>query len=571
MRYNRIMRRLAEVLEAISGTTSKITKRDLVADYLKTLTDEELRIACTYLTGSPFPAGDGRALNVGWSAIVEALLDVSGANGEALDQAYLRHGDLGAAAYDLLHQRRRAPLFRTPMTLPAVDAAFTRMAGATGKGSRQVKIDGMRTLLSDTDPLEAKYLVRIITSDLRVGLKEGLLEEAIAKAFDVPVTTVRRANMLVSDIGMVAVMARHGTLDQATLTLFRPFHFMLAETVFTPEEAFALTRADGDRPESLLVEDKYDGIRAQVHHDGTRLAIYSRTLDEITPSFPELHGDLRALGHRYILDGEIIAWRDNKAIPFSALQQRLRRKDPSDLVGTVPVVMFAFDLLYLDGEVLMDRPLHERQKALRSFPLGGTVQSALWTIADNPEQLASRFREARDRGNEGLVIKRPTSKYQPGRRGRQWVKLKEELATLDVVVVAAEHGHGKRASVLSDVTFAVRSGDALVTIGKAYSGLTDVEILELTRWFQQHTTKDLGRVKFVEPKIVLEVAFDAVTRSDRHESGYALRFPRIKRIRDDKTVDEINTLEDVKRIFEHQGESRGGLSPKLAKSAKGER
>jgi len=561
------MRRLAEVLEAISGTTSKLAKRDLVADYLRTLTDEELRIACTYLTGSPFPAGDGRALNVGWSAIVEVLFDVSGATSEALDQSYLRHGDLGAAAYDLLQHKHRTPLFRTPLTLPAVDAAFTRMAAATGTGSRQVKLDLLRALFTDADPLEAKYLIRIITSDLRVGLKEGLLEEAIAKAFDVPVAAVRRANMLVSDIGTVAVMARHGTLEQVTLTLFRPFHFMLAETVFTPEEAFGLSRADGDRPESLIVEDKYDGIRAQVHYDGTRLAIYSRTLDEITPSFPELHGALRALGRGYILDGEIIAWKDGKAIPFSALQQRLRRKDPSGLMNTVPVVMFAFDLLYLDGEVLMDRPLVQRQEALRSLPLRGAVQSAKWTVADNPEQLGFRFREARDRGNEGLVIKRLTSRYQPGRRGRQWVKLKEELATLDVVVVAAEHGHGKRASVLSDVTFAVRDGEALVTIGKAYSGLTDVEILELTRWFQQHTTKDLGRVKLVEPKIALEVAFDAVTRSNRHESGYALRFPRIKRIRDDKTVEEINTLDDVKRIFEHQGESRGGSSPKLARSA----
>ncbi|HET6781706.1 MAG TPA: ATP-dependent DNA ligase [bacterium] len=561
------MRRLAEVLEAISGTTSKLAKRDLVADYLKTLTDEELRIACTYLTGSSFPAGDARALNVGWSAIVEALLDVSGASGDALDPAYLRHGDLGAAAFDLLQQRRRPMLFRTPLALPAVDAAFTRMAGATGKGSRQVKIDGMRTLLSNAEPLEAKYLIRIITSDLRVGLKEGLLEEAIAKAFDMPVPTVRRANMLVSDVGMVAMMARHGTLDQATLALFRPFHFMLAETVFSPEEAFAsLDPADGAARSSLFVEDKYDGIRAQVHHDGTRLAIYSRTLDEITPSFPELHADLRALGHQYILDGEIIAWKDGKAIPFSALQQRLRRKDPSDLISSVPVVMFAFDLLLLDGEVLMDRPLSERRQAIGGLRLGSVVQPALWTVAESPAELASRFRESRDRGNEGLVIKRPTSRYQPGRRGRQWVKLKEELATLDVVVVAAEHGHGKRASVLSDVTFAVRNGEALVTIGRAYSGLTDVEILDLTRWFQEHTTKDLGRVKLVEPKIVLEVAFDAVTRSDRHESGYALRFPRIKRIRDDKRVEEINTLDDAKRIFEHQGESRGGGSPKLARS-----
>lgn len=557
------MRRLAEVLEAISGTTGKLAKRDFVADYLKTLTDDELRIACTYMTGSPFPAGDGRALNVGWSAIVEALLDVSGATDEAVDQSYLRHGDLGAVAYELLQQKRHAPLSRTPHRLQAVDAAFTRMAASAGKGSRQVKLDGMRALLADADPLEAKYLIRIITSDLRVGLKEGLLEEAIARAFDAPVEAVRRANMLVSDVGMVAVMARHGTLDAATLTLFRPFHFMLAETVFSPEEPFEpLGRGEGDggRPTSLFVEDKYDGIRAQVHYDGTRLAIYSRTLDEITPSFPELHGELRALGARYILDGEIIAWKDEKAIPFSALQQRLRRKDPTDLMASVPVVMFGFDLLLLDGDIWMDRSLEERRERLQSLRFGRAVQPAWWTVATEPQQLATRFREARDRGNEGLVIKRPESRYQPGKRGRQWVKLKEELATLDVVVVAAEHGHGKRANVLSDVTFAVRNGDRLVTIGKAYSGLTDVEISDLTEWFRQHTIADRGRVKIVEPKIVLEVAFDAVTRSDRHQSGYALRFPRIKRIRDDKTVEEINTLEDVQRIFEHQGQSRGGSS-----------
>ncbi len=564
------MRALAEVLEAVSGTTGKIAKRDLVADYLKTLTDDELRIACTYMTGSPFPAGDGRALNVGWSAIVDALRAVGGATDEALDQSYLRHGDLGAVAYELLQQKQHTPPFEAPLTLTAVDAAFTRMAASAGKGSRQAKLEGMRALFADASPLEAKYLIRIITSDLRIGLKEGLLEEAIAKAFEVPVAAVRRGNMLVSDIGVVAAMARHGTLDAATLTLFRPFHFMLADTVLAPEEAFEpIGRGEGDggRPTSLFVEDKYDGIRAQVHYDGTELAIYSRTLDEITHSFPELHDELRALGRRYILDGEIIAWKDGTAIPFSALQQRLRRKDPTDLMASVPVVMFGFDLLMLDGEILMDRPLAERREMLRRLRFDRTVLPALWTVATEPGQLDVRFRDARDRGNEGLVIKRPESTYQPGRRGRQWVKLKEELATLDVVVVAAEHGHGKRASVLSDVTFAVRDGEALVTIGKAYSGLTDPEIAGLTGWFRAHTITDRGRVKLVEPKIVLEVAFDAVTRSDRHESGYALRFPRIKRIRDDKTVEEINTLQDVQRIFEYQGQSRGGSSPRLVRTA----
>lgn len=556
------MRALAEVLEAVSGTTGKIAKRDLVADYLATLTDDELRIACTYMTGSPFPAGDGRALNVGWSAIVDALRAVGGATDEAMDQSYLRHGDLGAVAYELLQQKQHTPLFEAALTLPAVDAAFTQMAASAGKGSRQAKLEGMRALFADANPLEVKYLIRIITSDLRIGLKEGLLEEAIAKAFEVPVNSVRRANMLVSDIGMVAAMARHGTLGAATLTLFRPFHFMLADTVFTPEEAF-----EPIGPTSLFVEDKYDGIRAQVHYDGTELAIYSRTLDEITLSFPELHDELRALGRRFILDGEIIAWKDGTAIPFSALQQRLRRKDPTDLMASVPVVMFGFDLLMLDGEILMDRPLAERREMLRSLRFGRTVLPALWTVATEPGQLAVRFRDARDRGNEGLVIKRPESTYQPGRRGRQWVKLKEELATLDVVVVAAEHGHGKRAGVLSDVTFAVRDGETLVTIGKAYSGLTDPEIAGLTGWFRAHTITDRGRVKLVEPKIVLEVAFDAVTRSDRHESGYALRFPRIKRIRDDKTVEDINTLQDVQRIFEYQGQSRGGSSPRLVRTA----
>ncbi len=563
------MRRLADVLEAVSGTTSKLQKIDLLAAYLQTLIDDELRIACTYLTGAPFPAGDGRALNVGWSALADALLDVSGAGPDALDQSYSRHGDLGSVAGELLARKVRAPLFPQALTLTVVDEIFARLAASAGKGSRQVKLEAMRSLFENADPPEAKYLVRIITSDMRVGLKEGLLEEAIAKAFARSLEDVRRANMLISDIGAVAVLARHGRLTEARLQLFRPFRFMLADTIFTAAEAFEPVRGDGNgggAPPSLLVEDKYDGVRAQVHYDGTRLVIFSRTLDEITPSFPELHGDLRALAGRYILDGEIVAWRDGRAIPFTQLQQRLRRKDPTDLMADVPVVLFAFDLLHLDGDDLLDLPLADRQRRLRVLRFGISLQPANSTVAVAPEDLDVRFREARARGNEGLVIKRPDARYQPGKRGRQWVKLKEELATLDVVVVAAEQGHGKRAGVLSDVTFAVKDGDRLAPVGKAYSGLTDAEIASLTQWFREHTLVDRGRVKVVEPKIVLEVAFDAVTRSPRHPSGYALRFPRIKRIRDDKTPDEINVLEDVARIFAYQGASRGGSSPKLAAS-----
>jgi DNA ligase-1 len=554
------MRGLAAALEAVGATSGKLQKIEHLAAYLRALDDDDLRIACTYLTGATFPAGDARALHVGGAALVQALLEVSGQPETALHQRYLRHGDLGSVAFDLLQQKAAAALFAAPLTLRGVHETFTRMAGSMGGGSRLVKLEGLRTLLTDAEPLEAKYLIRIITSDLRVGLKEGLLEEAVARAFDRPLESVRRANMLISDIGEVAVLARTDRLADAHLRLFRPFRFMLADTIFTPEEAFSARLPDAP---PLIVEEKYDGIRAQTHRDGERLAIFTRTLDEITPSFPELHGALRALGAGYILDGEIVAWRNDAAIPFTQLQQRLRRKDPGALMDEIPVVMFVFDLLQLNGIDLLDRPLAERRETLRRLRFGGPVQLAYATPASRPDELARRFREARGRGNEGLVIKRPESRYQPGRRGSQWVKLKEELATLDVVVVAAEHGHGRRAGVLSDVTFAVRDGDRLTVVGKAYSGLTDQEIQHLTDWFRAHTVRDRGRVKIVEPAVVLEVAFDAVTRSDRHNSGYALRFPRIKRIRDDKTPDDVDTIEDVARIYEQQGTSRGGASPRL--------
>src|SRR3989442_7677722 len=260
----------------------------------------------------------------------------------------------------------------------------------------------MRSLFENADPLEAKYLVRIITSDMRVGLKEGLLEDAVAKAFGRALDDLCLPNVLISDIGAVAVLERHGRVGDAGRQLFSPFRFMLADTIFTPAEAFAPVRGDGDGggpPESLLVEDKYDGVRAQAHYDGTRLAIFSRTLDEITPSFPELHGDLRALAGHYIIDGEIVAWRDGRAIPFTQLQQRLRRKDPSELIAEVPVMLFAFDLLHVNGEDVLDVPLADRQRRLRALRLGASVQPADSTVGTTPHDLQGRFRHARARGN----------------------------------------------------------------------------------------------------------------------------------------------------------------------------
>jgi DNA ligase 1 len=339
------------------------------------------------------------------------------------------------------------------------------------------------------------------------------------------------------------------------------------------------------------VEDKYDGIRAQAHIGGKedpRVRIFSRTLDEINRSFPELPPALQAFPEPVILDGEILAWNPEagQAKPFSELQKRLGRKTVSEeMVRAVPVIYMAFDILYAQGELTIERPLEERRKVLEHAfasvpPDGFTVEYAL--AAQNPqgqlvfepaiaagrgtprvilapaltansaEHLEEIFVAARQRGNEGLMVKDLTSPYAPGRRGKSWLKLKKELATLDVVVTAVEWGHGKRNKVLSDYTFAVRDGEELLNVGKAYSGLTDVEIAEMTQWFLEHTIQDEGYRRQVEPKIVLEVAFNNMMRSSRHASGFALRFPRILRIRTDKAEDEIDTLATVREIFARQ-------------------
>lgn len=538
---------LAALLEEIRGTSATSVKVALIARYLAGLADQDaLRWACTFLSGRPFPLGDPRRLMVGWAAIGDVLQGLTRASGDELQTVYLAHGDLGDSAADLLtrHPQPVPPVPRR-LTLRGVGEEFTAIATAQGASSRRIKMEALRALLLDAAPDEAKYLIKIMTSDMRVGAREGLLLPAIAAAFGRSPDAVRRVALLVADVGEVAVRARMGTLDQAALIVGRPFRFMLASPLESPAEAF-----DGAGP-TLLVEDKYDGIRVQVHHTGERLVMFSRTLDDVTSAFPELHAPLAALGSTFIVDGEVIAWKGTGPLGFGRLQQRLRRKVPGALLKEIPVVLIVFDLLYLNGQDLLPRPLTERRAALEALPLGPSVRLSTASVARTPEDLDIRFRQAREAGHEGIVMKRPDSPYEPGRRGRWWTKWKPGVATLDVVVVAAEYGHGKRAGVLSDYTFAVRDGARLATIGKAYSGLTDAEIARLTAWFLAHTVEDLGMMRLVEPRIVLEVAFDTITVSTRHDSGFALRFPRIVRIRDDKPPEEINTLDDVRTLHSH--------------------
>jgi len=550
----------ADVGESIAATPAKLEKVRLLAEYLRTLSSDQLPTVATYLTGRAFAQSDLRTLQVGWAVIYRALLAATKISDAEFHRIAASHGDLGKTAFQVLEGRTKPQSFSILESRDLLEELH-RAGGAIAKTGL------LQTRFAKLSAAEGQYVVKILTGDLRIGLREGLVEEAISRAFEAPLEQVKQANMLLGDIGTTALFAAQKKLDRAELSIFRPIKCMLAtpeptaEAIWErfvdqkPEGVVAAAVPIGSLPPetaaatTIFVEDKFDGIRAQLHRNFERAEIYSRDLRRITNQFPELAERARKFAVDLILDGEIVALEQGRKLTFFDLQKRLGRKaEDADLFATVsadvPVAFIAFDLLWLNGRSLLKAPLQERRELLRDLTLPPQFQIAEVFPANSAAEIEDRFQQARRRLNEGLMIKDPKSFYTPGARGMFWFKLKKELATLDVVVVGAEFGHGKRNKVLSDYTFAVRdemSGE-LLPIGKAYSGLTDVEIAELTEYFKQNTIVDHGRYREVKPEIVLEVAFNSIQPSTRHASGLALRFPRIKAIRRDKDVDAIDTL-----------------------------
>ncbi|HEU5125200.1 MAG TPA: ATP-dependent DNA ligase [Verrucomicrobiae bacterium] len=551
--------RFAQTCAAISATSGKLEKVRILAEYFRELKGDAVAIAATWFSGRPFGSSQNKVLQLGWAVLRDALSVVAGIDEGTFHHVYLKHSDLGETAFELLHDRAGD----ASLSLERVDEMFHKIHAARGPLAKRPLLIAT---LERCSALEGKFLVKIITGDLRIGLKEGLVEEAVASAFSKTAEEVRKTNLLLGDIGETAKLAAEGKLAGATLIPFRPIKFMLA----SPEETAAdiWERIQGRRedrengtddngnardlcPTAVWIEDKYDGVRCQLHKAGGRVALYSRDLKDITNTFPELAEAARRVAGDFILDGEIVAMNSDEVLPFSELQKRLgRREHDLFMREEVPIQFVAFDLLWADEKSYLNETLAERRRTLESLPLPAHVRRAQITEAKSVAQIEEAFTAARERGNEGLMIKDPTSVYSPGRRGLAWLKLKKALATLDCVVIGAEYGHGKRSKVLSDYTFAVRDDRTgeLKTIGKAYSGLTDAEIAQLTEHFLKQARRQHGRYFEVEPDTVLEIAFDKLQPSQRHNSGLAMRFPRIARIRTDKSVAEIDTLETARRL-----------------------
>lgn len=595
-----------DTCELIRLTPSKNKKVDLISGYISCLHEDSLHIAVLFLSGKTFPRGSSHNLNIGFRTIFQSLLEISNLNDADIRKIHLEHGDIGTIAEHAVSKKQVVTLFNQSesiggeqLTLSAVATQLKKIANLKGPRSNNDKKNILKALLIRCSPLEAKYLIKIISNEMRMGSYEGLVELAIAKAFDKAVGNVRDAMLASGDIANVALLSKRNSLNTVTIEPFVPMSFMLADVMFTASEIIEYF----EKP--LFCEYKYDGIRVQMHKFKNQCRLYSRNLEDISYAFPELvesalltrirkeerhqKKETQDIGEidgpddiDFILDGELIAFKNNKPLHFQELQKRLRRKNMTkDILSEIPIRYVVYDIMFYGKERVIKETLENRKNLLSLFLFKDSIIiNAQSDIIASADEVDSIFRKSKENGHEGLVIKDPSSQYHPGKRGRYWIKLKEELDTIDAVIVMAEYGHGKRAGTLSDYTLAVRdfgskpgidmvgpeSGDpiydGLKIIGKAYSGLSNKEIDYMTNKLRSLIIRDEGNRIVVKPEIVLEVSFDTIQKSNRHDGGYALRFPRVKNIRYDKELKDIDALEKIKSIYENQFHTKSKIEQK---------
>ncbi|MGQ9566137.1 MAG: ATP-dependent DNA ligase [Candidatus Bathyarchaeales archaeon] len=552
---------LAELCEKLETTKKRLAMVDYTSAFLQQLSAEEVEPAVSMLLGHAFPKWDQRVLEVSWATLSEILERLTDANWSVFREAFNKTGDVGAATKALLESSRikkQATLFvEKPLTILNVRKTFEAIAETSGRGSRERKERLLKTLLGAAKPLEAKYIIKILIGEMRTGFHEGLMEVTVSKAFNLPLRLVQHATMLTGDIGEVAAIAKtqgEEGVKKVGFRLFKPVKPMLAQTAKDTKEA--LKELGGE----AAFEYKLDGARIQVHKSGSVVKVFSRRLTDVTDSLPEIVEQVRneVKARDAILEGEVIAvGEDGNPMLFQHLMRRFRRvHEIEEMTKEIPVKLYLFDVLYVDDENLVSIPYTERRKKLAEVAPNILLTKQVITTEVG---VAEKFLEAAMReGHEGLVAKKLDSQYTPGIRGKRWFKIKPILEPLDLVIVAAEYGYGRRHGWLSDYYLAARDEESgkFLTVGKTFKGLTDEEIATMTGRLKELTLKDERRSVIVAPKIVVEVAYNEIQKSPKYECGMALRFARITRIRDDKTPDEADTIQKVREIYQKQFEKK---------------
>jgi len=559
-------RKLCELCEKLEATTKRLLMIDLVANLLKNLQPDEVEPAVSMILGRPFPKWDQRVLEVSWATLSGLIKRLTNVEWRDFRAAFSQTGDIGSATktvFEASKLRRQATLFEKPLSILEVRRTFETIAEMSGFGSRERKERLVETLLSQASPLEAKYIVKVMVGEMRTGFHEGLMEMAVAKAFDIPLEAVQTASMLTGDIGEIASIARakgKDTVSKLGFRVFRPIKPMMAQMAEDVSEA--LKEAGGP----MAFEYKLDGARIQIHKSGDEVRVYSRRLTDVTESLPEVVHLVRSQVKKSqaILEGEVIAVGADRSSPllFQHLMRRFRRVHEIDeMIKQIPIELQLFDVIYLDGESLVNTPYAERRKRLSEII--GDIKLTKQIITRSPDEAEEFLREALNNGHEGLVAKKLDSPYTLGIRGKRWFKIKHTLESLDLVIVAAEWGYGRRHNWLSDYYLAARDAETgkFMVVGKTFKGLTDKEIIDMTRRLQELTITEEPHRVVVVPKIVVEVAYNEVQKSPKYECGMALRFARITRIRDDKSPEDADTIQRVKEIYEKQYEKKAKFAP----------
>ncbi len=549
-------------MEQIQATTKKNEKVELFANFLRQLIDKELPLVCYYASGRAFSKISPLKIQMGWSSCQAVVNKLTKYNRSELSSFYRKNSDFGSMVEFALNKRKpqAQPLEsyfsvtkqEPKLTILMLNEFFTEIATISGKRAIETKKNRLLSFLQLTSPLEAKYVTRIITSDTRTGFREGLVLDSIVKAFNREKEEVEYAHMILSDIGKTAVRAKDSKINLFALKpeLFNPLKSMLAtkvETISKALEAFPL----------LICEPKIDGFRAQLHISKKECKLYSRNQEDITQGFPEIIDDVSIqVRHDYqntIIDGEVVAIVDGKPVFFQDLLTRvLRKQEVEESILKTPCYFYMFDITLSKGESLLNKPLLDRKKALNTIPTLKHLEIIRYKILSDETEIKNFFQQMIKRGFEGLMLKDPHSKYLAGKRGKNWLKLKTSLPTLDLVIIAAEWGHGRRTGWLSNYHLAARDKNNYQVIGKTFKGLTDSEFQYLTDLLNSIKTSAKSWGIAVKPQVVVEVEFDNIQQSSKYESGMALRFARIKRIRPDKSVEEIDTIKSVQQLYENQ-------------------
>lgn len=534
---------------------------ELASAFLRELNPEEVEPAVSMLVGRAFPKWDQRDLDVSWTTLSNILNQSTKADWSIFTEAFSKTGDVGAAAKAMVEHgktQRQSTLFgEARLTIMKVRQTMEAIAEATGQGSRERKERFLTILLGAASPLEVKYLVKILIGEMRTGFSEGLMELTVSKAFDIPLKLVQEATMLTGDVGEVAELAKMKGgkgLESVGFRLFKAVKPMLAQTAADVHEA--LEELDG----RAAFEFKLDGARIQIHKSEDTVRIFSRRLTDVTDSLPEIIEQVQSKvkAREAIVEGEAIAiGAGGNPMPFQHLMRRFRRvRGIGEMTKQIPVKLYLFDVLFVDGRSLISMPYEQRRKKLHE--IAPEIPLTQHIVTDNLRIAEEFLKEAMSKGHEGLMAKKLGSPYTPGVRGKRWFKVKPVLEPLDLVIVAAEYGYGRRHDWLSDYYLAARDAETgrLLPVGKTFKGLTDAEIVEMTRRLKELTVSEEHRCVTVVPKIVVEVAYNEIQKSPKYECGMALRFARITCVRDDKTPEEADTLQTMQGIFKKQFEKK---------------